>query len=111
MTFHIPEESVHRAFEVLRSADHARKRAAAEFSEKNLKVIFARCLLSADGKTVGEREAAALCSQNYGKALEGNRLVAEAYYEARDLRDAASALIEAWRTQQSDQRAMGRVAA
>jgi hypothetical protein len=111
MAFHIPEESVQRAFEVLRDQSHAKARAAYEFSEKNLKVVLAREQLKAAGKTVGEREAQALTSETYLRAIEAAKLVAEAYYAARDLREAAAAVIDAWRTQQSDQRAMGRVAA
>lgn len=109
--FHIPDESVQRAFEVLRDAEHAKARAGYEYAEKNLKVVLARAQLNVEGKTVGEREAQALTSPEYVRALEAFRMVAETYYVARDLREAAAAVIDAWRTQQSDQRAMGRVAA
>jgi hypothetical protein len=110
MTFHIPEDHVHHAFEVLKMQDHAKARAAYEFTEKQLKVTLARAQLKAEGKTVGEREATALASSDYAKALEAFRAVAEVYHVARDRREAAAAIIDAWRTQQSDLRAMGRVA-
>jgi hypothetical protein len=42
-------------------------------------------------------------------ALTDLRKVEEGYHRARDKRDAAHAIIEAWRTQQSDRRAMGKV--
>jgi hypothetical protein len=109
--FHIPDESVQRAFECLRDNEHAKARAAYEFTEKNLKVVLARASLEANGQTVGQREASALTSETYLAALEAFRTVAETYYECRDRREAAAAVIDAWRTQQSDQRAMGRVAA
>lgn len=108
--FSIPESHVQHAFEVLKAQDHAKAKAAYEFSEKNLKVVLAKALLSADGKTVGEREAQAQSSDQYVRALEAFKLVAEAYHLARDRRDAASAIIDAWRTQRSDERAMARVA-
>jgi hypothetical protein len=106
----IPESHVHRAFDLLRSGDHATARAAYEFAEKQLKVTLARAALQANGKTVGEREATALTSQEYERALTAFKHIAEAYYLARDKREAASAIIDAWRTQQSDIRASVRVA-
>ncbi len=109
MAFVISEEGVQRAFEILKTMNHARARAAYEFTEKQLKVVLAKAVLSAEGKTVGERESIALTSDDYVKALDAFKLVAETYYVARDRREAASSIIDAWRTQQSDARAMGRV--
>lgn len=106
---HIPEKHVEHAFDILKASDHAVARAAYEFAEKQLKVILAKAELAADGKTVGERQASALTSHEYERALNDFRLIAETYYKARDRRDAAASVIDAWRTQQSDQRAMGRV--
>jgi len=105
----IPDSHVEHAFELLKSQKHAAARAAYEFAEKQLKVVLARATLQANGKTVGEREATALASPEYERALTDFRLVAETYYGERDRRDAASAIIDAWRTQQSDMRAMGKV--
>jgi hypothetical protein len=110
MAFIIPEAHVEHAFEVLKSQEHAKARAAYEFSEKNLKVVKAKAYLAAEGKTVGEREARAESSDIYERALEAFRLVSEAYHAARDRRDAASAIIDGWRTQRSDERSMARVA-
>jgi hypothetical protein len=105
----IPDEHVEHAFDVLKSGDHASARAAYEFSEKQLKVTLAKEMLTANGKTVGEREATALASHGYEKALVAYRHVAATYYRERDRREAASAIIDAYRTQQSDYRAMGKV--
>jgi hypothetical protein len=105
----IPDSHVEHAFEVLKSQKHAAARAAYEFAEKHLKVILAKAQLAANGKTVGEREASALASPEYERALTDYRLVAENYHGERDRRDAAAAIIDAWRTQQSDMRAMGKV--
>ena len=73
-------------------------------------MALAKAQLTAEGKTVGERDAVAQTSEPYQAALKAFHLIAETYYSERDKRDAASAVIDAWRTQQSDMRAMGRVA-
>jgi hypothetical protein len=105
----IPDSHVEHAFEILKSQKHAAARAGYEFAEKHLKVVLAKATLQANGKTVGEREASALASPEYERALVAFKLVAENYHSERDRRDAASAIIDAWRTQQSDMRAMGKV--
>lgn len=106
---HISERLVQQAFDRLRSTDHALARAGYEIAEKNLKVILARAEMQANGKTVGERQATALTSPEYEAALKDFGGLAENYYRERDKREAAVAVIDAWRTQQSDMRAMGRV--
>jgi hypothetical protein len=106
----ISEPQIQAAFDVLHDQAHAKSRAAYEFAEKRLKVVLAKAQLAADGKTVGERDANAQTSPEYEAALTKFRLIAETYYTERDRRDAAAAVIDAWRTQQSDMRAMGRVA-
>lgn len=108
---HIPESHVQLAFDYLRSEIHAKSRAAYEFSERQLKVVLARAAKASNAKTVAEREADALCSLDYQHALEAHQSVCESYFTAKDKREAAAAIIEGWRTQQSDQRAAGRVAA
>ena len=105
----IPDELVQGALDTLRSNHHAKTRAAYEYSEKRLKVILAQEGLTSDGKTVGEREGHALTSQAYSDALEQYRLCGEAYFLAKDKRDAASAVLDAWRTTRSDNRAMGKI--
>lgn len=106
----ISEQQIQAAFDVLHSQEHAKARAAYEYAEKRLKVAFAKALQEAEGKTVGDRDAAAQTSESYQAAIKSFHLIAEGYYLARDRRDAAAAVIDAWRTQQSDMRAMGRVA-
>jgi len=107
--FIIPDSQAQGAFDILRSTDHAIKRAAFEMSEKRLKVVLARAAAESNAKTVSERDNAALCSQSYTEALEQLEAVSEAYYIAKDRRDAASACLDAWRTQQSDRRSMAKV--
>lgn len=105
----INDQQVQAAFDVLHDETHAKARAAYEFAEKRLKVVLAKAQLAAEGKTVGERDANALTSPDYEAALLKFRGIAETYYLERDRCDAARAVIDAWRTQQSDMRAMGRV--
>lgn len=108
--FFIADEEVQAAFDVLHGQTHAKARAAYEYADKRLKVAFAKARQSAEGKTVGERDDAAQTSEGYQAALKSFHLIAESYFVERDRRDAASAVIEAWRTQQSDRRAMRNVA-
>lgn len=105
----ISDPQVQAAFDVLHSREHAKARAAYEYAEKRLKVALAKSQLAAEGKTVGERDALAQVSESYQAALKSFHLIAETYYSERDKRDAATSVIDAWRTQQSDMRAMGRV--
>ena len=111
MSLHIPESTVQAAFDYLRDSIHAKSRAAYEFSDRQLKVVLAAAAKKSNAKTVAEREADALVSLDYAAALEAHQSVSEAYFTARDKREAAVAIIDGWRTQQSDQRASGRVAA
>lgn len=106
----ISDQEIQAAFDVLHSQAHAKARAAYEYAEKRLKVALAKAQLAAEGKTVGERDANAQVSEAYQAALKAFHLIAETYYSERDKRDASSAVLDAWRTQQSDARAMGRVA-
>lgn len=109
MTLRITEETVDAALQVLRSTQHSRARAAYEFGEAQLKVILARATLASELKTVDDRKNEALTSDDYAKALEAHRLVSEAYFGAKDRREAADAVLRAYQTQQSDNRATGRV--
>jgi hypothetical protein len=106
----INDQQVQAAFDVLHDEGHAKSRAAYEYAERRLKVALAKAQLAAEGKTVGEREANAMVSEEYQAALRSFRLIAETYYLERDKRDAASAVLDAWRTMRSDMRAMGKVA-
>lgn len=110
MVFWISDEQVQAAFDVLHSQDHAKARAAYEYAEKRLKVALAKAQLAAEGKTVGERDAAAQVSEPYQAALKSFHLIAESYYLERDRRDAAGAVLDAWRTLRSDARQLGKVA-
>jgi hypothetical protein len=109
MGFFITDEQVQAAFDVLHSNEHAKTRAAYEYAEKRLKIVLADAVARSEAKTVAERDNEAIRSEEYQEALKAFRMIARAYYEARDKREAASAVLEAHRTQRSDMRAMGRV--
>lgn len=108
--FWISDEQVQEAFDVLHSKDHAKARAAYEYAEKRIKVALAKAQLAAEGKTVGERDANAQTSPDYEAALKSFHLIAQSYYLERDRRDAAGAVLDAWRTLRSDARQLGKVA-
>lgn len=108
--FFIPESHVQHAFDVLKSGDHAVARAAYEFAEKQLKVVLAKAAAQSNATSAAQRESDALRSDAYEHALGQFKAIAEKYHKERDRREAAAAIIEAWRTQRSDLRAMGRAA-
>ena len=112
MRFTIKDETVHAAFDALES--HAQPAAAAkamrERREDESKAAKARAFLKATG-SVAEREAHAILSEEYQQARERYYAAVEADEEYRNTRSKCEAIIEAWRTVQSNYRAMGRVAA
>lgn len=111
MRFTIRDETVHAAFDMLES--HAQPAAAAramrERREDERRAIKAKAYLKATG-TVGDREAAAILTEEYQQACERFYAAVEADEEFRNQRSKCEAVIEAWRTVQSNYRAMGKVA-
>lgn len=112
MRFVIRDETVHAAFDALEA--HAQPAAAAkamrERREDERKAAKARAFLRAAG-SVAEREANAILSEEYLQACERFYAAVEADEEFRNTRSKCEAIIEAWRTCQSNFRAMGKVAA
>lgn len=111
-TFTIRDETVHEAFSCLQ--EHAQPAAAAkamrERREDERKAAKARAFLKATGN-VAEREATSILDENYSQACERYYAAIEADEEYRNERSKCEAIIEAWRTVQSNYRAMGKVAA
>ena len=109
--FTIRDETVHTAFDTLES--HAQPAAAAramrERREDESRAAKARAFLKASG-SVAEREAHAVLSEDYQQARERYYAAVEADEEFRNVRSKCEAIIEAWRTVQSNFRAMGKVA-
>lgn len=109
--FVIRDETVHAAFDTLES--HAQPAAAAramrERREDERRAAKARAFLKATG-TAGEREAQSILDEEYRLACERFYAAVEADEEYRNQRSKCEAIIEAWRTCQSNFRAMGKVA-
>ena len=112
MRFTIRDETVHAAFDALEA--HAQPAAAAramrERRDDERRSAKARAFLKAAG-TVAEREALSLVDDDYRIACEGFYAAVQADEEYRNQRSKCEAIIEAWRTCQSNFRAMGKVAA
>ena len=110
--FIILDETVHSAFDALEA--HAQPAAAAramrERREDERRAIKAKAFLHATG-TVAEREAKSLLDEAYQQACERYYAAVEADEEYRNTRSKCEAIIEAWRTVQSNFRAMGKIAA
>lgn len=110
MALEITDDMMHDAMQVLSSNRHAVAKAAHEKTEREAKVLLAKLGREAnDAKTEAARVAYAMCHPYYADFLERQALVAEAYYEARDRRDAAEAITRAWQTLKADARAAERV--
>ncbi len=110
--FTIRDETVHMAFDMLES--HAQPAAAAramrERRDEERRQAKAKAFLAAAG-TVAEREARSVLAEDYQLACERFYAAIEADEEYRNQRSKCEAIIEAWRTVQSNYRAMGKVAA
>jgi hypothetical protein len=109
--FTIKDETVHAAFDMLEG--HAQPAAAAramrERREDERRAAKARAFLSAEG-SVAERDAKSVLDENYRQACERFYAAVEADEEYRNQRSKCEAIIEAWRTVQSNFRAMAKVA-
>lgn len=109
----ITEQQVQWAMDILidRESNAAKARAAHEHMSDLDKVVLAKLTNDApdDLKAAAAREAWARAHPSYEAHLEQKKVLAEMDYKARDRRSAASAIIEAWRTEQSNARMAGRV--
>jgi HD superfamily phosphohydrolase len=109
----ITEKMLDRAMEILidRENQAAKARAAAEHMGDLTKVVLAKLMNDAppDLKSATARETWALAHPQYTAHLEQKKAVAEMDYTARDKRAAASAIIEAWRTECSNARAGAKI--
>lgn len=106
----ITDDMVEKALAILNSNRHARARMAYEKADRQRKVVLARLERESNGKTQRERETYALTHQHYADFLTDQALIEEEYFEAKDERDSAAAVIEAWRTQSANARRAERLA-
>ena len=110
--FVIRDETVHAAFSSLQDNVHpaAAAKAMRERREDERKAAKARAFLKATG-SVAERDAQSILDEAYLQANERYYAAVEADEEYRNERGKCEAIIEAWRTCQSNYRAMGKIAA
>ncbi len=108
----VSDEMVQNAFDWLN--EHAETAAAARAekirAEYNVKRVRARLFLMASG-TIAERDAVAICDDDFKAATDREADAAEKDKWHYEYRENCSAMIDAWRTEQSNLRSMGRVAA
>ncbi len=108
----VSEKMVGAAFDWL--SDHAGPAAAARAelirAEHGVKRVKSRLFLSSNEGSVAAKEAWAMSQDEYGAACEREaEAVRNDEYHRRE-REKCQAIIEAWRTEQSNFRAMGKVA-
>lgn len=106
---HISDEVVEAALRVLAGHRHARARLAYEKLDRDKKVVLARLERESNDTTQRARETYALAHPHYEAFRDQLSLVESEYFEARDERDSADAVIRAWQTQSSNARSAERV--
>jgi hypothetical protein len=111
MRFSIKDETVHAAFDLLENQTQpaAVARAMRERCDDQRRAARARGFLAASGN-VAEREAQSVLTDEYAAACEAYYEAVAADEEYRNQRSKCEAIIEAWRTCQSNVRAMAKVA-
>lgn len=109
----ITEQQVQWAMDILidRDSNAAKTRAANEHMGDLTAVVLAKLINDAPDslKSADARKAWALAQPRYTEHLEQKKMLAEMDFKARDRRSAASAIIDAWRTEQSSARLAARV--
>lgn len=107
----IAESDIEKAVDFLRTSatEAAQARAQARYLAEFLKSKRAQLKVKQAGLSNAAAEDAALADPAYLEVLEGYKVAVEndAYYGFK--REAAVAMIDAWRTQQSNLRAEGRI--
>lgn len=107
----ISEEEVDKALRYLRdsASDAAKARANARYLDAYLKTLRATLKVKhGSGQSNAAAEDAALASPEYRDALDGYKVAVEKDAYCSFMREAAGAMIEAWRTEQANLRAEGK---
>lgn len=106
----VTEKMVREAFDWLdeNASDAAQAKAERIRAEHGVKKARAKAFLDASG-TVAEREAKAIASAAYNEAAEREVQAVGRDEWHRNQRNKCEAIIEAWRTECSNLRGMGRV--
>ena len=107
----ISDEEIEKALDYLRdnSTPAAQARANRIYMEEYRKVVKAQLMGKSNETAVGAQERFAYAHEDYNKHLEAMRTAIEMDERHRFLLQAASAKIDAWRTEQSNYRAMGKI--
>lgn len=107
----ISDQKLEHAIRILTDPQHeaARARAAAEHMDDLTKTVLSKLMLQSNEKSAAAKEMWARCQPEFTEHLEMLKSVKEMDYTWRDRRSAASAIIECWRTEQSNIRAAERV--
>lgn len=103
----VDEERVHSAMEYLRSSAEAMGNAKgrAVKADKMLGHIEALCIKFSEEKSAAAKQADARASKKYADAIEEIALAAAELKNMESLREAASAVIDVWRSEQATHRA------
>lgn len=107
----IPESEVEKAVDFLRTSaqEAAEARASVKYLAEFLKVKRAQIANAMNAKSAAAAESMALADPAYIEVLNGYRVAVEKDAFHGFKREAAVAMIDAWRTQQSSARAEGRI--
>lgn len=87
----------------------AKARAAAEHMDDMTKTLLAKLMLESDEKSAAAKEMDARADPRFERHLDQLKALKELDYMWRDRRSAANAIIECWRTEQSNIRAAEKV--
>lgn len=106
----LSDEIVQTAFDwLLKSSDEiAMARGNTIRAEFKAKKVFARLFMLADG-SVEARKSWAQCHDEYAVAMENVAVAEETWERARDQRNRAELIIEAYRTMEASERAVGKM--
>lgn len=107
----IQDDDIEKAVDYLR--DNATKAAKAKaeriYAEEYRRVVKSQIMRENDDKALGAQEAIAYADARYTQHLKAMREAIEADEYHRWMLTAAEAKIEAWRTQQSNARSLGKL--
>ena len=107
----ITDEDIEKAVDYMRdnATKAAKSKAERIYMEEYRKVVKSQIMRENDDRPLGAQEAIAYADPRYGQHLKAMREAIEADEYHRWMLTAAEAKIEAWRTQQSNARAMGKL--
>jgi len=105
----VSDDDMHHVLETLSDDTGAAHRAAHEYLDTLTKTVLAELMGESDAKASTEREQWARAQPRFKDHLLRVHNAAKADYQARQRYSAANAKMEAWRTQNANNRAAERV--